>query len=423
MESTITVENTQNTALVSQVSPVRILLGAMLLISFFLGGFAISRLTLPVNVSNRVDAAAAIASSDLSSSELDFLIELHGYLKQSYIDQKLPSGQEFVAAAAKGMLEALGDRYTSYYTQKEWADLQDTNAGKFEGIGIKLIAGEEFVQIETPIVGSPALAAGLQSLDRIIEVDGQSVKAKNISEVAAMIRGQEGTKVKLKVYRPSSDNEISFEVTRQQIRVKSIELKKAANKGSQLVLSRFTEQDMTEFRTLWDEAVSQIISDNSDYVILDLRNNTGGWVSAARYVLEEFLPEGQVILREVDRSGNEIEIRTTRSGRLQDKKLILLVNAGSASASEIVAGALQDLGRAQLVGTATLGKGVEQIVQNTSDGGALFIVYKQWLTPKGKNLSDGDALQPDKMVELDQEAAKNGKDNQLEAAVNLLTAK
>lgn len=407
------------------MGPVRILLLSATLICVFLGGFAVSRITLPASAGsqNRADSASAIAASDLTTSELNFLIELHGYLKQSYIDQKLPSGQEFVAAAAKGMLEALGDRYTSYYTQKEWADLQDSNAGKFEGIGIKLIAGEDFVQIETPIVGSPAVEAGLQALDRIIEVDGQSMRGKSITEVASLIRGEEGTKVKLKVYRPSSNSEISFEVTRQQIRVKSIELKKTADKGSQLILSRFTEQDMSEFRSLWDGAVSQIISDNSDYVVLDLRNNTGGWVSAARYVLEEFLPAGQVILREVDRTGNEVEIKTARAGRLQDKKLIVLVNAGSASASEIVAGALQDLGRAQLVGTATLGKGVEQIVQNTSDGGALFIVYKQWLTPKGKNLSDGDALQPDKVVEFDQQAAKNGKDNQLEAAVNLLTAK
>jgi carboxyl-terminal processing protease len=422
MEATSIIKHNNNA---SAAGPVRILLVTAVLVSVFLGGFAVSRLTLPTSAGsqNRANAASAIAASDLTSSELNFLIELHGYLKQSYIDQELPSGQDFVAAAAKGMLEALGDRYTSYYTQKEWADLQDSNAGKFEGIGIKLIAGEEFVQIETPIVGSPAVAAGLQALDRIIEVDGQSVRGKNITEVANLIRGEEGTKVKLKVFRPSSNNEISFEVTRQQIRVKSIELKKTAKSGSQLILSRFTEQDMSEFRSLWDGAVSEIISANSDYVVLDLRNNTGGWVSAARYVLEEFLPAGQVILREVDRTGNEIEVKTARAGRLQDKKLIVLVNAGSASASEIVAGALQDLGRAQLIGTATLGKGVEQIVQNTSDGGALFIVYKQWLTPKGKNLSDGDALQPDKVVEFDQQAAKNGKDNQLEAAVNLLAAK
>lgn len=360
------------------------------------------------------------SSSYLSNNSFDLLREIYSKLKDNYLQEKLPSERELIEGSAKGLISALNDRYTNYYTAAEWAEIQSSNAGNFEGIGVKLIPGEEYVSIETALAGSPAANAGLAAQDLILEIDGQSAKGLSSTKVAEKIRGEKGTEVSLKIYRPETEKTIDFKIKRAQITMKSIEYRKLEKNGLQIIVSRFTDTDIAEFQRLWREAVNAAKVQDARFIILDLRNNTGGWVSAAKYLLEDFLPKDTVIFKEMDRNGNTEEFRTERDGELKDTPLAVLVNEGSASASEIVAGALQDIGRAKLIGKPTLGKGVEQTIQNTSDGGVMFIVFKRWLTPKGKNLSEQSALKPDKEVNLTIEDIRNLRDPQLAEAVGML---
>ncbi len=364
------------------------------------------------------------SSGELDPEDFQLLLEVYGDLQKYYIDSDLPNKDKFVSAAAKGFVNALEDKYTEYYSPEEWQQIQEGNSGKFEGVGIKLTPGEGYVQIESPIKGGPAEAAGIMARDLILKVDGEEVGGYSVTKVAQLIRGEEGTNVKLKVYRPNTEAQHEFEIQRSKIDLESIEYQVVSD-ALHIEVTQFTESDMAEFKSQWNSAVNvakkgELNGASFDKVILDLRNNTGGWVSAARMILEEFLPEGTVILREQDRNGNEVQIKTQRAGQLQDVELNVLVNEGSASASEIVAGALQDLGRAKLVGKPTVGKGVEQIIETTSDGGSLFIVYKKWLTPNGINLSDENALKPDIEVDLTIDDLKASRDPQLEKALETL---
>jgi carboxyl-terminal processing protease len=358
--------------------------------------------------------------TQFSGSDFSILNEVYSLLQQNYLKNELPDKADLIEGAAKGLVTALGDKYTVYYTKSEWDELQNSNAGRFEGIGVKLLGGKDYAEVETAIAGSPAAAAGIMAQDLILEVDGVSTKGLPLGQVAEKIRGTEGTMVKVKLLRPKTGKELSFELKRTKITIRAIETESAPHNGLHVKLTRFTETEISEFKSLWDGVVAKAQADKASYLVLDLRNNTGGWVNAANYVLEDFFPQGTLVLREVDKDGNEQQIKTTRAGRLQDMKLVVLVNSGSASASEIVAGALQDTGRAKLVGQPTLGKGVEQVIQRTSDGGSLFIVFKKWLTPSGKNLSESNALKPDYDIELTEADISARRDPQLDKALEIV---
>lgn len=382
----------------------------------FLGGYTSGQIS--SRQQDRVDPVTG-GGEELALENFELLVGINDLLQEFYFQDEYPEAEALVEGAAKGLVGSFNDPYTTYYTPEDWADLQSENSGQFQGVGIVLVQRDSFAQVETPIAGSPAARAGLLADDLIIAVDGESVADLSIGEIAELIRGEAGTAVELRVFRSSADEELDFTITREEIDLKSIEFsREETGAGARITITKFTESNLSEFRSQWDRAVDQVLSTDSEFVILDLRNNTGGWVAGAQYVLEEFLEEGTVILREVDKDGEEKETSTSRTGRLVDKPMIVLVNGGSASASEIVAGAIQDLGRGELIGTATRGKGVEQTVQETPDGGRLFIVFKQWLTPSGRNLSQSDALQPDIVVEFDADYFAEGGDNQLEAAVN-----
>jgi carboxyl-terminal processing protease len=370
-------------------------------------------------LNTRAKSNYSYGSKDLSQSDLQLLTGIYNILDQNYLKKTLPTDKAFTEAAAKGMLNALKDKYTNYYTKEEWDDLQNSNAGLFEGVGIKLLQGETYPIVESPITGSPAAQAGIMPLDVIVKVDGVDMRGKSIVETAQKIRGPKGSKVKLTLYRDKDQKQLDFEVERKEIDIKSIEVEKVGE-GYRLQISKFTESDMSEFESQLNSAVVEINNGHGKFVILDLRNNTGGWVSAAKLVLEEFLHKDTLILKEVDRDGNVDEVRTEREGRLTSIPMMILVNEGSASASEIVAGALQDYDRAKLIGKSTVGKGVEQTIVETPDGGRIFVVFREWKTPKDRSLSADHALQPDAEVDLSTKDLEQGKDPQLQKALEML---
>jgi len=231
-------------------------------------------------------------------------------------------------------------------------------------------------------------------------VDDKSTRGLSVFQVASSIRGTAGTQVTLQIYRNSTDKEFSVTITRQKIDIDNISLQELEDDIVKIKIYKFTEETVAAFNYQWDQTVEKILAKpRLSGIIVDLRNNPGGYVNSVEYVLGEFLQKGKVIFLEQDRNGKSIEHKVERTGKFLDVPIVVIVNAGSASASEIFAGAMQDNGRAKIIGNETVGKGVEQKLITLSDGSTLQLVFQKWLTPSGKNISKESPIKPDEVVE------------------------
>jgi len=397
-----------------ELKPAKILLATTVVAIIFALGFLVG--TFSYRIPNSL-AKLNNSTGNLSPGDLGVFWDTYQKLQQYYINKKLPDNGVLVSGATKGLVDSLGDKYTNYYSKDEWNKIQNIDAGKYVGIGIQLEQSGDYADVENPLPNSPALKAGIKPKDIIISVNGDSMRKVSLGDIATKIRGDEGTTVKLGLQRPSTGEKLDLTITRSQVKSNSIEIKNIANGGEQIIITQFTESSLDLFEQEWNDAVKKVKADNAKYVVIDLRNNTGGWVDAAKYVLEEFLPINTVILKEVDRDNNITVTTTSRDGNLQKIPLAVLVNDGTASASEIVTGTLQDLNRAKVIGVPTIGKGVEQTIVNTSDGGVVFIVFRKWLTSNGRNLTAASPIKPDYVIELSSDNIKNGMDPQLDKAM------
>lgn len=352
--------------------------------------------------------------------DADLLWQVWNDIENVHIDSRDIDKQEMLYSAIDGIVRYLDDDYSQFLTPEENKSYETSSSGQFEGIGAYLRFDGQFTVIETPISGFPAENAGIVSGDIILQVDDEDVEGKGASEVADLIRGPADTEVKLLIFRPSEEEEKEFSITRQEIDIENIVVEEIDESKAVIKLFRFNESNQSEFRRQWNTAVDQVVDNNIDNVIIDLRNNPGGVVSYVQFVTEEFLKEGDLIMKEEDAAGNIEEFRSTRNGRLNEKNIVVLVNQGSASASEILTGALQDNGVAEVVGKPTLGKGVEQRVINYDNGASLQVVFKKWLTPNGTNLNNDNPIKPDYDVDLTEEDYQNGRDPQLQKAFEVL---
>lgn len=344
--------------------------------------------------------------TEYDNVDVDILWETWSQLEKEYID-KIDDPQKLVYGAAKGLVESLDDPYTAFLSPEETGEYKKNNAGEYEGIGATLRQEEGLVIIESPIDNSPAQKAGLKPGDIVTKVDDTDVQKKSVYEVVALIRGEAGTTVNLVVYRPSDMQEHEISIVRESIDIDNISIEKLDNGIIKIKILRFTESDLATFYSLWDEVVEGVLSEDPKGIVLDLRNNPGGYVSGVEYVLSEFLPKGQLLFMEESKNGLRVEHNVTREGNLLDIPMVVLVNQGSASASEIFAGAVQDTSRAKVVGMQTVGKGVEQKLLNLSDGSMLQVVFQKWLTPSGKHISKTEPIQPD--FEIDDSKEQDAK--------------
>jgi len=258
----------------------------------------------------------------------------------------------------------------------------------------------------------------VKPLDMIIKIDGKDTTGLSLPEAVKLIRGTKGTKVMLEILREGEEETRTFTMVRDTIVVKSVELEYKKTKSGKNVawikLSRFSERTRSE----WQEAVKDIISKNPNGVILDVRNNPGGYLDGAVFVTSEFLEGGDVVLQE-DGQGKKQAFKVNREGNLLTIPLIVLINKGSASASEIVAGALQDRERAKLVGEQSFGKGTIQEAEELEKGAGIHITVARWLTPNGKWVNETKGLKPDVIIEMPKDA-KDNQDPQLDKALELL---
>lgn len=353
----------------------------------------------------------SLRSQNSNAGRLDFssVNAVYSKLKQDF-DGKLDV-EKLNDGLKEGLAKATGDPYTEYLTKEEAKDFDEDLSGSFTGIGAELGKDAETnsIIIVSPLAGFPAEKAGLKTKDLIVEIDGKSAYDITVTEAVKRIRGPQGTKVKLKVLRNQQET-LDFEITRAEIKIPSVESKTLEGNIGYIKVTRFGD-DTTE---LVRAAAQKFKQDNVNGVVLDMRGNPGGLLDAAVGVSSVWL-KNQTVLTE-RRDGKVVKTYESEGEPiLNGVPTTVLIDGGSASASEIVAGALHDNKAATLVGAKSFGKGSVQSIERFKDGGALKVTIARWYTPNGKNI-DKEGITPDKKVERSEEQIKNGQDPQLDAA-------
>ncbi len=366
-------------------------------------------------------------------TSMDLYWEVWNTLRDEYVDRGKYNDEEMIYGSIKGLVNSYEDPATVFLDPKETADFNDQSAGKlYEGIGAELAKRDGLIKVVTPIKGSPAEAAGLKVGDIIIKLDQEEIKVSDtVYDVVAKIRGEAGTDIVLTVLRQGENEMIDIKITRGKIVVPSVTVKKPSDYSDEfssydentavISVSRFTDDTPGIWNSEWDKAVNQVIKSDKKNIIIDLRNNPGGFFNAAIYSLEEFFDNGVLLAKQSDRDGKETLFISERAGKLRDKNIVVLVNEGSASASEIFAGAIKHYGRGKIIGTKTYGKGTAQIVIPFSDKSSLHITTAKWLLPSGQWINPDDPVHPD--VEIDYEAEESDEEIDLfmKEAVNNLS--
>lgn len=329
--------------------------------------------------------------------------------------------EEKLWGAISGLVDSYNDPYTVFLPPVENEEFQENIDGNFEGVGMEVSMKEGFITVVAPLKNTPAEKSGIKAGDIILKIDDSSTAGVSLDEAIAMIRGKRGSTVTITVARDGSDEPIVIPIVREVITIPTIDTDFRDDGVFVISLYNFNSNATRLFRN----ALREFIVSGSDKLILDLRNNPGGFLDASIDISSWFLPTGKVIVRES--FGGDVEEKVFRSKGYkisdEDFKMVVLIDGGSASASEIVAGALGEHDVATLVGEKTFGKGSVQELVKVTEGTSLKVTIARWLTPNGTSISEG-GLEPDIVVEnVDNESGKEGTDEQMEAAVQILLGK
>ena len=357
----------------------------------------------------------------LNTSETqDIETELSKY--RSIIDKHYlgeVNDEDLLEGAIRGYIDGLGDPYTEYISKEEMQEYMEDTLGNYVGIGIYMIKDEKTnrVKVLSPIKNSPAETAGLQPGDLIIAVNGKEYTGDEMTQMSNDIKGEEGTEVTLTILRNNESLEIK--VKREKIKVNPVESKVLENNIGYIAFTSFDETTAEDFKSKFEELQKQ----NIKSLIIDLRNNGGGLVDQAVDIAGYVLDKDSVVLYEVDKNGNEVVEKTT-TDPIIDMPIIILTNENTASASEILAGALKDFGKAKTVGIKTYGKGVIQEILSVKDGSGIKITTSEYQTPN-RNKINKIGIEPDEKVELPDDVTSvlnvpEDKDTQLQKAIEML---
>ena len=356
------------------------------------------------------ETPAATASGDILQ-KLGLLKEAYNLIQSEFYGE-IPSDDQLTYGAIRGMLNSLGDETTSFVEPNIARIIREDASGSFEGIGALVrINDSQKVELVRIIRNSPAEAEGLKAGDQIVAVDGRSIVGMGLYEAIALIRGPAGTKVRLTVERTGAHEPFDVTVTRAKLENPLVESRMIGSDVAYVLLTGFDGTATDRLKRDLDSLLAR----NPKGLILDLRGNPGGFLDEAISVADLFLADGIVVV-ERERDGDEQTFRSDDGDLAETIPLAVLVDAGSASASEIVAGAIQDRGRGKLIGTLTFGKGSVQRVHELSDGSELRVTVARWFTPNDRAIH-GTGIEPDILVEAGEDAAA---DVQLDRAVELL---
>jgi carboxyl-terminal processing protease len=351
------------------------------------------------------------------------LAEIEDILQQDFVNPDAVDPNALLNGAIQGQIEALGDAHTVYISPEDLALGVDIIAGTFEGIGAQVdqdpVTGE--IVIVSPFRDSPAEKAGIRAGDIIRAVDGESTDGWSVAEAVKRIRGAGGTDVTLTIEHPDGSGTEDVVVTRDTIEIPTVYAAEVQDENGQVVedlayleIQQFTNETVGDLSSELD----RIVDEGYKGLILDLRRNPGGGLDATVEVADMFL-DGGLVLTQVDRDGSRREFNASGGGEAVDLPVVILVSKGSASGSEVLAGALRDHGRATLVGEQTFGKGSVNHLRELSNGGALYVTIARWLTPNGEQI-EGVGLVPDLPIALSEDDIANNRDVQLYAAIDEL---
>lgn len=400
-------ENIQNTKQRNS----KILIGAIIFLSF-LFGWAFGHLDTQKQLPGF--SPTAITDSNNKRPNFDLFWQVWDKVTTEY-DGNVDFSK-LINGAIDGMVKATGDPYTNYFTQEQTQQFEDDLNGTISGIGAEVGIKDDRVVIVAPLDESPAKKAGLKAQDLILKIDDTDTKGLDLTSAVLKIRGQEGTKVKLVIQRGTET--LNFEITREKVQIKSVKSEVKANNIGYIEINQFNSNTGSQLRAAEDE----LISKNVKGIIIDLRNNPGGYLDQAIEVGSEFIKSGTIVTEKKDKDNSKKEdYQATGKGKFTDPNIpiVVLVNGGSASAAEIVSGALQDHKRATLIGEKTFGKGSVQSVENVGGGATLHVTIAHWYTPNGRGINK-QGLTPDIEVKMTDEDVKAGRDPQLDRAISEL---
>lgn len=349
-------------------------------------------------------------------ASVDFKIfwETWAFLQEKYVGRKNLDFQEMIYGATKGLVNSLGDPYSTFFTPDEAKKFETSISGRFEGIGIEIGFRKAVLTVVAPLEGTPAKAAGLKAKDQILAIDGKSTAGMTLDEAVNLIRGPRGTKVTLTILRDAFEEPKEFTITREVINVPSVQWEATNEDIAHLKVFNFNQRSFWEFR----QAVIEILNSGRKGIILDLRDNPGGFLDSAVDAAGWFLPKDSVVVKEDAGEGPYVcdACRANGNAALKDHKIVILVNSGTASAAEILAGALRDTLGIKLVGEKTFGKGSVQEVEELRGRASVKVTVAKWLTPSGVDITE-KGLEPDIVVE---NPKGNEKDLQLEKAIEVV---
>jgi carboxyl-terminal processing protease len=342
-------------------------------------------------------------------------------LENNFVDPQKIDQNKLIYGAAKGMVEASGDPYTTFFDPTETKNFQDDISGYFSGVGLQVEIKNKELTVVAPLKDTPAFKAGILAGDEIYKINGTSTVDMSANEAVSLIKGEKGTEVTLAIFRQGWSETKDFKMVRDTIKVPSIELKymeKDGKKIAHLTLFQFSETVYSDFQ----EAARDISKNKAQGIILDLRNNPGGLLESARDIAGWFLKDREIVLQEKSRNGQAQNDYASGPSTFVSTPLVVLINSGSASASEILAAALRDNRNVDIIGETSFGKGSVQRLIELSDNSSLKVTIAKWLTPKGEAI-DGQGIKPTIEVKMTDEDYQQEKDPQLDKALEAVSSK
>ena len=378
---------------------------------------------------------SSLSSPTPTPKQLGVVDEAWSVILNDYVDKDKIDQNALSSSAIKAMLESIHDPYAAYFDAAEFKTIEQMNVqGIYGGIGAMVTIKDGQVTVIAPIAGTPAEKAGIKPGDKILAIDGNSTQGMSLEEAVLKVQGDPGTKVTLEVLHQGEETPITLVITREEINLPSVypEIGNVTSIPSTTPVPTVTPLPngiaiitITYFsERTGDEAVSalkDVLASGAKGIVLDLRDNPGGILDSAVAVASQFLKQG-IVLYALDSSGKKETWDVKPGGLATDVPLAVLVNGNSASASEVVAGALQDYGRAPLIGNQTFGKGSINHFRQLSDGSAIYISIGRWFTPNGRQI-EGNGLTPDIVVNTTEQDIQQGKDPQLDRAIEYIKSK
>ncbi len=354
----------------------------------------------------------------LPNADFSLFWDVLDMVKRKYVGIGEIKDEEFLHGAIKGVVGALDDPYSNYFEPEDATKLNQDLSGSFGGIGAEIGIRSDQLIIVAPLKGNPAEATGLKAGDKILKVDDTFTNNLTVDRAVKLIRGEPGTEVKLLILRNGWEEAKEFKIIRAEIVVPTLdsEIKELDGKRVAYIQLYNFNANAPE---LFYRAAFDVLFKNLDGIVLDLRNNPGGFLEVATNIAGWFLERGEVVVREQFAPGSFKDLRASGNGALKNIPVVIIVNGGSASASEILAGALRDMRGTKIVGEKTFGKGTVQEVESLKDGSSLKISVAEWLTPGGGKINK-IGITPDFEIKLTDEDAEKKKDPQLDKALEIL---